>query len=105
VGRLQIGTRAEDAAFASAYGERCNRPKESSMKFTLRRLLATAGTVTLAACVVAGIVKHAKHGFAFYLGDVAWFTFLIGVLVTLALALAVLGKVARSRHDARVEVR
>ena len=75
------------------------------MKFTLRRLLAIVSTVTVAACVVAGIVKHAKHGFAFYLGDVAWFTFLIGALVTLALALALLVKVTRNRHDARVEVR
>lgn len=75
------------------------------MKFTLRRLLASAATVTLVACVVAGIVKHAKHGFALYLGDVAWFTFLIGVLVTITLALAVLVKVTRNRHDAGVEVR
>ena len=74
------------------------------MKFTLRRLLATAATVTLAACVVAGIVKHAKHGFAFYLGDVAWFTFLTGVLVTVSLALAVLVKIVRQRHARRVEV-
>jgi hypothetical protein len=75
------------------------------MKFSLQRLLATVAAVTLAACVVAGIVKHARHGFAFYLGDVAWFTFLIGVLVTMALALAVLVKLARHRHARRVEVR
>lgn len=75
------------------------------MTFTLKRLLAIAATATLAACVVAGIVKHAKHGFAFYLGDVAWFTFLAGVLVTTSLALAVLANVARHRHATRMEVR
>ena len=75
------------------------------MKFTLKRILAAAAAVTLAACLVAGIVKQAKHGFAFYLGDVAWFTFLTGVLVTVSLALAVLVKVARHRHAARVEAR
>ena len=75
------------------------------MKFSLQRLLATVAAVTVAACVVAGIVKHAKHGFALYLGDVAWFTFLIGVLVTMALALVVLVKLAHDRHARRVEVR
>lgn len=75
------------------------------MKFTVKRLLATVAAVTLAACVVAGIVKHAKHGFAFYLGDVAWLTFLIGVVIATALAFAVLVKVSRDRQARRVEVR
>lgn len=59
------------------------------MKFPLQRLLATAASTTLTAIVVAFIVRHAKHGFALYLGDVAWFTFLIGMLVTAGLAVCV----------------
>ena len=56
------------------------------MKLALRRLLSTAALITLTAIVIALIVRHARHGFALYVGDVAWFTFLIGTLITSGLA-------------------
>jgi hypothetical protein len=42
-------------------------------------------------------VRHDKHGFGLYLGDVAWFTALIGVVVVVALGLASLARLLRSR--------
>ncbi len=71
------------------------------MTFSLHRLLSTVAAATVVSLVVAGIVKHAKHGFASYLGDVAWFAFLIGVLATVALALVALVKLARDRRATR----
>ena len=69
------------------------------MRFSLPRLLSTAAVITLTAIVVALIVRHAKHGFALYLGDVAWFTFLIGTLVTTSLGICALAtNVFRRRH-------
>ena len=59
------------------------------MKLSLRRLLSTAALITLTAIVIALIVRHANHGFALYLGDVAWFTFLIGALITAGLTACV----------------
>ncbi len=75
------------------------------MKVSLPRLLSTAALITLTAIVVALIVRHAKHGFALYLGDGAWFTFLIGTLLTTGLALCVLVTRARGRRHVRSSVR
>jgi energy-converting hydrogenase Eha subunit C len=71
------------------------------MKVSLHHLLGTAAAVTAVAFVVALIVRHARHGFALYLGDVAWFTFLVGALFTVLLTLATIVQVARSRRSAR----
>jgi hypothetical protein len=67
------------------------------MKISLHRLLATAAAVTVVAFLVAAIVHHEKHGFGLYLGDVAWFTALAGVAVTVMLGLATLARLARRR--------
>lgn len=67
------------------------------MKTSLHRLLATATAVTIVAFLVAAIVRHDKHGFGLYLGDVAWFTALIGIVVVVALGLASLARLLRSR--------
>jgi len=56
------------------------------MKLALSRLLSITALITLTAIVIALIVRHAKHGPALYLGDVAWFTFLIGALLCAGLA-------------------
>lgn len=75
------------------------------MKFSLRRLLSTAALITLTAIVIALIVRHAKHGFALYLGDVAWFTFLIGTLITAGLAVCVAVTHVQARRRVRPSVR
>jgi hypothetical protein len=75
------------------------------MKFSLPRLLSTAALITLTAIVVALIVRHAQHGFALYLGDVAWFTFLIGMLVTTSLAVSALVTHVLGRRHVRSSVR
>jgi hypothetical protein len=65
----------------------------------MQRLLGVSAGVTAVAFVVAFICRHAKHGFALYLGDVAWFTLLIGVVVTLVLALVVAVRTLRARRS------
>jgi hypothetical protein len=68
----------------------------------MQRLLGIVAGITAVACVVAFICRHAKHGFTLYLGDVAWFTLLAGILVTLALALAVAVRAVRARRSTLV---
>ena len=75
------------------------------MKFFLQRLLTITSGVTVAAFVVAFIVRHAKHGFALHLGNVAWSTFLIGVLVTVAVVIAKLVRLALDRRGTRPATR
>ena len=75
------------------------------MKLSLRRLLSTAALTTLTAIVIALIVRHAKHGFALYLGDAAWFTFLIGTLITAGLAISVAVTHVQGRRRVRPSVR
>ena len=75
------------------------------MKFSLSRLLSTAAVITLTAIIVALIVRHAKHGFALHLGDVAWFTFLIGTLVTTSLGVCALATNVLPRRHVRSSVR
>jgi hypothetical protein len=72
------------------------------MKISLHHLFATAAGITALALVVALIVRHAKHGFALYLGDVAWFTFLVGALLTVLLGAATIVQIARGRRSARL---
>jgi energy-converting hydrogenase Eha subunit C len=71
------------------------------VKISLHHLFATAAGITAAALVTALVVRHAKHGFALYLGDVAWIAFLAGALVSLLVALATLARIARARRSAR----
>jgi hypothetical protein len=68
----------------------------------MQRLLGVSAGVTAVALVLAVICRHAKHGFALYLGDVAWFTLLAGIVVTLALALAVAVRAVRARRSTLV---
>ncbi len=75
------------------------------MKISSQRVLATTVTATAVAIVVAFIVRTAKHGFALYLGDAAWITFLIGALVTVVLVCARLANVARDRRSTRPAAR
>jgi hypothetical protein len=65
----------------------------------MQRLLGISAGVTAVAFVVAFICRHAKHGFALHLGDVAWFTLLAGVVVTVVLAVTVAVRVVRSRNS------
>jgi hypothetical protein len=68
------------------------------MNIASHRLLGFAAAVTAIAFLVALIVRHAKHGVALYLGDVAWFTFLAGVVITAALGLATLVRLGLARR-------
>jgi hypothetical protein len=68
----------------------------------MQRPLGIAAGTTAVAFVVAFICRHAKHGFTLYLGDVAWFTLLAGVIVTLVLALAVAVRAVRTRRSTLV---
>ncbi|HTU31035.1 MAG TPA: hypothetical protein VMF07_16725 [Solirubrobacteraceae bacterium] len=69
------------------------------MKLALGRLLSTTALITVTAIVIALIVRHAKHGPAVYLGDIAWFTFLIGALLTAGLAIGlIIARAVNSRH-------
>ena len=65
----------------------------------MQRLVGVSTGVTAVAFVVAFICRHAKHGFALYLGDAAWFTLLAGVVVTLVLALVVAVRTLRTRRS------
>jgi hypothetical protein len=65
----------------------------------MQRLLGISAGTTAAAFVVAFICRHAKHGFTLYLGDIAWFTLLAGVVLTLVLAAAVAVRTFRSRNS------
>jgi hypothetical protein len=65
----------------------------------MQRLLGISAGITAVAFVVAGICRHAKHGAGLYLGNVAWFTLLAGVAVTVALAAVVAVQILRSRRS------
>jgi hypothetical protein len=71
------------------------------MKISLHRLLAATSIVTIAAFLVAAIVRHDKHGFGLYLGDVAWFIALAGAVVVVLLGLVTLARLARRRPATR----
>lgn len=75
------------------------------MKFSLQQMLKVAAVVTVVAFVVAFIVRHAKHGVALHIGDVAWPVFLIGALITIALGLATTVKLVLARRSARADTR
>jgi hypothetical protein len=65
----------------------------------MQRLLGISAGISVVAFVVAGICRHAKHGVGLYLGDVAWFTLLAGVAVTVVLAAVVVVRILRSRRS------
>jgi hypothetical protein len=65
---------------------------------TLHRLLVIIATVDLVAFVAAFAARHAKHGVAHVVGDVAWFAFAIGLLLVIVLAaVTAIRSVARRR--------
>jgi hypothetical protein len=68
----------------------------------MQRLLGISAGTTAVAFVVAFICRHAKHGFALYLGDAAWFTLLAGAVLTLVLAATVAVRTFRSRNSTLV---
>lgn len=68
------------------------------MSLSLNRLLSIIAAITAVAFVVAGIVRHAKHGAGLVVGDVAWFTFLPGFVVTIALGIAAAVGLLRRRR-------
>jgi hypothetical protein len=65
----------------------------------MQRLLGISAGTTAVAFVVAFICRHAKRGFTLYVGDVAWFTLLAGIVLTLVLAAAVWARSQRSRNS------
>jgi hypothetical protein len=71
------------------------------MNLSATRLLIIVAGLTVAAFVIAFSVRHATHGSALALGDVAWPTFLISALATALIALATITKRARARRSTR----
>jgi hypothetical protein len=49
------------------------------------RLLKIVAVVTVAAFLLSGVLRNAKHGLGYVLGDIAWFGFLTGLLALLIL--------------------
>lgn len=45
--------------------------------------------ITVAAFLLSGVLRNAKHGIGYVLGDIAWFGFLTGLLVLLVLGAVV----------------
>lgn len=67
------------------------------MKLSLYRLLGISAAVDAIAFACSGLLKHQKHGVGYVLGDIAWFGFLIGVLVVVGLAITAAIQASRRR--------
>jgi hypothetical protein len=59
------------------------------MNLSPARLLKIDAVVTVAAFLLSGALRNAKHGVAYVLGDIAWFGFLTGLLGLLILGAVV----------------
>lgn len=68
------------------------------MTLTPTRLLRLATIITTAAFLLSGALRHAQHGVAYVAGDIAWFTFLLGLLSILALCAAAAVGALQRRH-------
>jgi hypothetical protein len=58
------------------------------MKNSIARLLRGALVITVVAFAVAFLFRHAKHGAGLVVGGIAWYSFLLGVLAVIVLAVA-----------------
>jgi hypothetical protein len=60
------------------------------------RLLKIDAVITVAAFLMSGVLRNAKHGVAYVLGDIAWFGFLAGLLGVFVLgAIVAIGALRR----------
>jgi predicted membrane protein len=64
------------------------------------RLLKIDAVVTVAAFLLSGVLRNAKHGIGYVLGDIAWFGFLAGLLALLILGAVVAVGALRRRAAA-----
>ena len=71
------------------------------MTLTPTRLLRLAAIITTAAFLLSGALRHAQHGVAYVAGDIAWFTFLLGLLSVLILGTMVTAGTLRRRRTSR----
>jgi hypothetical protein len=58
------------------------------MPLSIRNLLKVDAVVTVVAFCLSGVLRHAEHGIAYVVGDIVWFTFLLGLLGLLILGVA-----------------
>jgi hypothetical protein len=58
------------------------------MRLSTGNLLKVDAVVTVVAFCLSGVLRHAKHGIGYVVGDIAWFTFLAGLLGLLVLGVA-----------------
>jgi hypothetical protein len=84
-------------------GQRRAKPieQEPAMPSKLRQSLIIVASIVAVAFVIAGSERHAQHGANAVIGAVAWFTFLPGLLVLVALGVAAVATVARNARVAR----
>ncbi|HTY73004.1 MAG TPA: hypothetical protein VMI11_11350 [Actinomycetes bacterium] len=68
------------------------------MKLLSHRTLGAVIALGLIAFVSSGLLRNATHGVGAVLGDIAWFTFLICVLATLALSVALIAAAGLRRR-------
>ena len=64
------------------------------------RLLKIVALVTVAAFLLSGVLRNAKHGLGYVLGDIAWFGFLASLLTLLVLGAVVAVGALRRRAAA-----
>ena len=65
------------------------------------RLLRYAAIVTVGAFLLSGALRNAQHGVAYVAGDIAWFTFLLGLLIVLILGTVVAAGTRRRRRTSQ----
>jgi hypothetical protein len=58
------------------------------MRPTTSNLLKIDAIVTVVAFCLSGVLRNAKHGVGYVVGDIVWFTFLLGLLGLLILGAA-----------------
>jgi len=69
------------------------------MTATPTRLLRLTAIITVVTFLLSGALRNARHGAALIAGDVVWYTFLLGLLSTLVLGLAVTVGALRRRRQ------
>lgn len=75
------------------------------MRISLHRALVAASAVTVIAFLIAGIAGNHHPGLRGALGDIAWFTFMVGLLLVVALSIVVLTQSARRRRHRKNQAR
>ena len=66
---------------------------------SLKRLLVAVLAFDVVAFAVAGLMGNRHHGVRQVIGDIAWYCLLVGVIVLVGLAVAVLVVGARGRRS------